>query len=199
MKQDQFAQTSCILLSAGSSVRMGESKALLKFDEQTTFIQQITETYIRAGIQQVVVVVNTLLFDTIREREIFIFKEIQLVINNYPERGRFYSLQTGVQHLIQGNFCFFQNIDNPFTSDECLLSLIKFKDNADVIIPAFRGKSGHPVLFSPLIAKEIMKTNSLDQRIDQFLTIFKVMKVETSDSNILANINSQEDYRAAGF
>jgi molybdenum cofactor cytidylyltransferase len=199
MKQDQFAQTSCILLSAGSSIRMGESKALLKFDGQTTFIQQIAETYIHAGIHQVVVVVNSSLFDTIREREIFLLKEIQLVINNHPERGRFYSLQTGVQYLKQGNFCFFQNIDNPFTSAECLLSLIKFKDNSDVIIPSFRGKSGHPVLFSPFIAAEIMKTNSPDQRIDQFLTKFKVMKVETSDRNISANINSQDDYLAAGF
>jgi molybdenum cofactor cytidylyltransferase len=199
MKQDLFAQTSCILLSAGSSVRMGESKALLKFDEQTTFIQQITQTYKHAGLQQILIVVNSSLFDAIREREIFLFKDIQLVINNHPEQGRFYSLQTGVQHLKKGNFCFFQNIDNPFTSAECLLSLIKFKNDSDVIIPAFRGKSGHPVLFSPFIAAEIMRTNLLDQRIDQFLTMFKVMKVETSDRNILANINSQDDYLAAGF
>jgi molybdenum cofactor cytidylyltransferase len=194
MKEFLFAGTSCVILSAGSSARMGTHKALLKFDYETTFLQKITETYLLAGIDQVFVVVNSELFKLIRESSPPLSNQVKLVVNVNPELGRFYSLQLGVKQLKLGNLCFFQNIDNPFTSEILLRELILHKKEADVIIPTFQNKSGHPVLISPSVIEEILKEQVSDLRIDLFLKRFGIKKIETSDHNILVNINSPEDY-----
>jgi len=194
-----FNQTSCIVLSAGSSERMGTHKALLKFGEQTTFIGHITETYQQAGLNQVIVVVSHDLYRRIEEAGIGFADRVSLVINPYPESGRFYSLQTGIRHIKPGNFCFFQNIDNPFTSNTILSELLQYKDTAEVIIPTFKGKSGHPVLISPKVAVSIANTTYTEQRINEFLKTFPFKKVEVNDRYILANINSANDYNSSGF
>jgi CTP:molybdopterin cytidylyltransferase MocA len=194
-----FANVSCIILSAGSSDRMGGHKALLKFDKTFTYVEKITNEYLTAGIGKVIVVVSRELNNEIKDWEISFPAEIHIVINPKTESGRFYSLQTGIQHLQEGNYCFFQNIDNPFITVKLLQDLIALKDKADVIIPAFGQKSGHPVLFSPRVAQEIREAVNPDLRINEFLQVFPRYMVETTDSNILININSPEDYANAGF
>lgn len=194
MKEALFAQTSCIILSAGSSARMGTHKALLKFDSERTFIQKVSETYLLTGIEQIIIVLNAELFNQLKERNLTFDDKVILVINEKPELGRFYSLRKGVQHLTPGNYCFLQNIDNPFISAEVINPLIKHRDEADVIVPTFQKRSGHPVLICPFVAREILLSESNDLRIDLFFKRFEVKKVETSDHNILVNINSPEDY-----
>jgi molybdenum cofactor cytidylyltransferase len=194
-----FAQTSCIILSAGSSIRMGANKALLEFEADQNFIQKITETYLLAGIEQIIVVVNSKLFKLINESSLALSSKVKLIVNDKPELGRFYSLQTGVNLIPTGNYCFFQNIDNPFTSEALLRELIIHKDEADVILPTFQKKSGHPVLINPLVLREIYAGIDYDIRIDAFLKRFTEKRIETQDHRILLNINSKEDYLNAGF
>ncbi len=199
MKEHLFSRTSCVILSAGSSARMGEHKALLKFGEDSTFIQHIASTYALSGLDQIIVVANVELAESMREREIKLPESVLLVINDKPESGRFYSLQTGMRHLKEGNSCFFQNVDNPFTSSELLTTLIIQKEKADVIIPEYKQKAGHPVLLSPNVVQEICATSDPDFRINDFLRQFHQQRIETLDGRILTNINAPEDYINAGF
>jgi CTP:molybdopterin cytidylyltransferase MocA len=178
---------------------MGEPKALLKFSKDKTFIQKITGTYVQCGVRQVIVVVNKELYNTIQEREILLVPEVQLVINSFPEKGRFFSLQTGVHKLKPGNSCFFQNIDNPFTSDQVLISLIQNKEGASVIIPVFQSVSGHPVLINPVVVQKIIVQSDTSIRIDLFLKSFAYKKIEIDENRILTNINSPEDFTEAGL
>jgi molybdenum cofactor cytidylyltransferase len=194
-----FIPVSCIILSAGSSVRMGAHKAMLKFDENNTFIEKITAEYLSAGIENIIVVVSSDLYKQLNERGIDFPEEIQLVVNENPEQGRFYSLQTGIKILQTDAYCFFQNIDNPFTSAKLLKELITYKASAEVILPTFQNKTGHPVLLSPVVTQAILKEKNSDIRIDQFLKKFDIKRIETSDSSILTNINSMEDYLKVGF
>lgn len=199
MEKALFAETSCIILSAGNSVRMGEHKALLRFDSDRNFIQKLTETYLLAGIEQVIAVVNSELFELINRSKLTLSEKVLLVLNDNPESGRFYSLQTGVKCLKTGNSCFFQNTDNPFTSEELLKELILHKNEAEVIVPTFQNKAGHPVLISPLVLRGICDGIEYEVRIDAFLKKFTEKKIEFSDSKILLNINTPDDYFNAGF
>lgn len=191
---EPLSNTSAIILSAGNSERMGEHKALLKFDSERTFIQKITETYLLAGIDQIIVVVNAELFNLINKNNLALPEKLLLIVNNKPELGRFYSLQTGIKEVKSGNYTFFQNIDNPLTSENLLRELYSSKEEADVLIPVFRTISGHPVLISPVVTAEILIASDPDLRIDQFLKRFKVLKIRTTDHTVEANINSPEDY-----
>lgn len=199
MKEAFFAQTSVIILSAGSSVRMGTHKALLRFDDDRTFLQKITETYVSAAFEQIIVVVNAELYKLISENKTALSEKVMLVVNDKPALGRFYSLQTGIKPLKTGNYCFFQNIDNPFTSESLLEELINFKTQADVIMPVFENKSGHPVLVNGFVAGQIQNNTDMEIRIDTFLSKFKTLRVETKDAGILSNLNSRSEFLAAGF
>jgi len=172
---------------------------LLEFSKGETFIQKITGTYVQCGVQQVIVVVNNELFHYIHEQKILLVPEIQLVINSFPERGRFFSLQKGVEKLDPGNYCFFQNIDNPFTSAEVLNLLNQFKKDADVILPVFQSKSGHPVLINPAVVQKIIIQSDTEIRIDQFLKSFEYKKIEITENRILTNINTPDDFSEAGL
>jgi len=77
--------------------------------------------------------------------------------------------------------------------------MIQYKTTADVVIPAFKNKSGHPVLFNPQVISKIKVANNPDSRMDKFFRTFKVKNIESKESGILANINTQEDYDKAGF
>lgn len=199
MKEAIFVQTSCIILSAGSSTRIGMHKALLRYDAEKTFIEKITETFNLAGIEQVIVVVNSELFKLISESSLALSRKVKLLVNDKPELGRFYSLQTGVKLITTGNYCFFQNIDNPFTSQAMLRELILHKNEAEVIMLTFKDKAGHPVLFNPLVAQKIRSEKNNDLRIDHFLRKFKIKYIESLDNNILININTLKQYHSEGF
>ena len=199
MSENIFANTSCIILSAGSSERMGMHKVLLKFDDRRNFIQQITEEYLKAGVEQIIVVVNNEIYGLSKKGMFQLSEKVELVVNEHPELGRFYSLQKGVQQLIPENHCFFQNIDNPFINEKVLNSLVKHKQEADVLLPVFENSPGHPVLFSPSVAHEIMKQHEPGTRIDYFLKKFESKRIGLSDKSICVNINCREDYVAAGF
>lgn len=196
---ESFDHTSAIILSAGKSERMGESKAFLKYNDNKTFIQKITEIYFRAGIKQVIVVVNSELVEKIKKEKITLPVNVEIVINDNPELGRFYSLQCGLKYLKPDHYCFLQNIDNPFTSVEALRFLIQYKTAADVIIPTFQYKSGHPALFNPKVARELIIISDTDLRIDQFFRTFHIKKLGVNESGILWNINSREDYIRSGL
>jgi CTP:molybdopterin cytidylyltransferase MocA len=191
-----FSLVSCIILSAGDSGRMGMPKALLPFGNQKlTFLEKILQSYRQAGINQIVVVVNSGLLRQINDLKLP--ESIQVVENLHPEKGRFYSLQTGMKYVKTGSHVFIQNVDNPFIDQRVLNLMIENINGALVILPAFSGKAGHPVLIHPDVCESIIRSESLEARIDCFLQDFPSLKVEVNDPGILANVNTPEDYRKA--
>jgi len=77
--------------------------------------------------------------------------------------------------------------------------LILHKNEADVIVPVFQNKPGHPVLMSPLVVQKTKSGCDYELRIDAFLKQFTEKRIEIEDHRILININSKEDYLKAGF
>lgn len=192
-----FAHTSCIILSAGGSGRMGMHKALLGFgDEQVTFLEKITKAYAKAGIAQTIVVVNNDLHKSIIADQPGpdLPGNVRIVINARPELGRFNSLLIGMGFVKAGSHVFFQNVDNPFVDLLLLKEMIAQKDRAEVVVPMFSGVTGHPVLIGPLLCKAMAGCDDPEMRIDQFLKKFSFFEVESSDRSILVNINTLSDY-----
>ncbi len=193
-----FSPVSCIILSAGDSGRMGMHKALLPFGKlKLTFLEKIIQSYRQAGINQIVVVVNSGLLRQINDLNLKLPGSVQIVENLHPEKGRFYSLQTGLRYVKTGSHVFIHNVDNPFIDKRVLKLMLENINSALVILPAFSGKAGHPVLIPPDVCELINKSECLEARIDCFLMDFPSSKIEVYDHGIFANINTPEDYRKA--
>ncbi|MBM2813454.1 MAG: mocA [Ignavibacteria bacterium] len=178
-----------IILAAGLSERMQSPKPLLKFDSQKRFIDKIFDEYLKFGCNEVIVVINHALtgqFESIRG--------IKFAVNTNPEKGRFSSIKIGVEFLESSNFCFIQNIDNPFVNQDVLRILNQVKEQSDYIVPTFEGRGGHPILLNKNIIDNIKKCEKDDLNLRELLAKYKSKKVEFNDNSILININTKEEY-----
>lgn len=173
---------SLILLSAGTSQRMGTIKANLQW-HGISFLERIIANYKSSNINNLIIVSNPLI--AIREN---------YIINNHPEKGRLYSLQLGLQQM-ESDWYFIQNIDNPFVSTELINQFIHCTKFADIIQPVFNNLKGHPILVSNNIKKEILLETDYSLTLRDVFAKFSKQQIEIEDDAILININTPEQYQ----
>ncbi|HNW69642.1 MAG TPA: NTP transferase domain-containing protein [Bacteroidales bacterium] len=185
-----------VVLAAGNSTRMRQHKALLEFDSQQTFVQKIVREYISAGCSHIVVVANEQNMDLISGQ--FAnpagHKPI-LVLNKHPEYERFYSVQLGLKACHTFTKCFLQPCDNPFVNADLLTGMLQILEDGSYVAPVYNGKKGHPVLLGIQIMCELCASDEINGNLKDFLRTFNCLGFETSDPNILANINDMNDYQ----
>lgn len=185
---------SAVILSAGFSSRMKQAKFSLMFDKRRTFLEKIVQEYKLFGCKEIVVVMNKNNISLKDELNLSFHKEIKFVVNFFPERERFFSLQCGINALNVTDFTFIQNIDNPFINEDILLNLSYHKDKAELIIPVFKGKGGHPILISGKIADAINSEKDYSVNLKDFLKRFSNKRIEQKNDLTLQNINTKYLY-----
>ena len=182
-----------LILAAGSSSRMGTPKAFLPFDEKSNFLEKICSTYIEWGCNKVVVVINEASQKKVRitgDHD----QTVTIVVNDHPEFERFYSVKLGLQKMTKSDFCFIQNVDNPFLTHTILNNLYRARSNEAYVVPTFGNKGGHPILLNK---KTILYLSSFPDNaanLRQVLGEVPCKKVMEKDSHILVNINESDEY-----
>jgi CTP:molybdopterin cytidylyltransferase MocA len=189
----QKTEFSALILSSGLSERMGQPKALLKWDPSMTFIEKIIKEYLEAGCQRVVCTVNSALLPTCLEMDVT--ENVSFLLNEHPEWGRLHSVRLGLTELFNTDFCFVQNVDNPFINSATIVKIREAADPNAWCSPEFEGKGGHPVLLPQLITRKIQAESSLSLTLQEMLQNFPKKIVVISDDCVLKNINTLEDYR----
>lgn len=190
MKKD----CSVIILAAGKSTRIKQPKFLLKMHNGISFLESIAQQYAESGCENIVVILNNESVELIKPKQLNLPSQTQIIINNYPEHGRFHSLKLGLAEIKTGT-TFIHNVDNPI-SDRTYLELIYVNNaKADVIKPVNNGKGGHPILISHKVVRCILDKKTYDIDFREFLNRFSTYEVEVDDKAILLNINTEDDYR----
>lgn len=182
---------SCIILSGGRSARMGCQKADLRFSDTESFLLHLTRVYQMAGIRKITIVANPGIKLIFQKEELC---DITWINNPFPEYGRGYSLQLGLAQNRSTDFCFVQNIDNPFTTIELIRQLTKTNATADYAVPVFNGKGGHPILLSSKVMAFLLNIRNDDFKLNEVLKQFKRAEVTTEEEQVLVNINTPDDY-----
>lgn len=193
---------SVIILAAGKSERLGFPKLSLEYNEQHTFIEQIAQEYSVFGCKVIIVVVNKVGLEYIKEHHLKFPVNAVLVVNEYPEWHRFYSLKTGVKALKECQSVFIHNVDNPFVNHQILTELLESSDSTDYIIPEYKGKGGHPILISKKIVDHIISIDENQVHLKEFLNQYSKLKTPVQDEKVLVNINTMDEYKkffSSGF
>jgi molybdenum cofactor cytidylyltransferase len=184
-------KTVSIILSGGMSTRMNTHKALLRFSDSENFLQHIINVYKRAGVAKIIVVKN---HHINIGREDQIYNGAEIVENHYPDKGRLYSIQLGLSKANGADYCFIQNIDNPFVTSALLKNLYNSRSRGEFITPQFQGEGGHPVLISAPIINEIMAPGNTGSTLREVLTHYNRYRLNTDDKSCLLNINYYTEY-----
>jgi len=161
--------SSCIILAAGLSNRMGKKKPLLQFNDELTFLEKIVSVYKSWGIEKPVVVVNRDVLFKVNQLKSQWLEDCKFVLNQYPDYGRFYSIKVGLEKVKYNSPVFIQNVDNPFVN-QCILQLL-FDQLAkdDFAVPVYKGKGGHPVLLSEKVITDIIAEKEHGLNLRDFL------------------------------
>lgn len=183
-----------VILAAGQSSRMGKIKALLELPGGATFIENIICQYNKAGCTSIHLVVGKELEQWLSSKGKSVRDNVYIVRNDFPEKGRMYSIQTGLQNCMMDRPVFIHNVDNPFVESELISSMVSGIKKGYWVKPTFREKGGHPVLLSVLIIKKILEQPFSGKSLKEFLSTFPVLKMETDWETVMLNINTPEDY-----
>lgn len=191
-----MVDTDVIILAGGNSSRFGMPKPFLKISNDITFLEKLVNIYLEFGCRDIILVLNQNHSEAFTNTFPELFRsKIKIIYNSKTELGRFYSLKLGADAVSDCDFCFLQNIDNPFTDLGTLQKLYDNRKPDAYISPVYLDKGGHPVLISRMIIEIIRKEININLNTKEFLNQFNKIKVSTENYKILANINTPEDYK----
>lgn len=184
------------ILAAGASARMGFPKALLKYRGQT-FLQNILDVTEALGISRRVLVVGPESDRILSEHEL---RGVTVVTNPEPNSGPIGSIRAAIQavdaHPAEGLLVW--PVDYPHVAVETVeLMLDRFRGGtAAIVVPAFRGRRGHPVLFRRSVFPELVEvTDAEGARGVVRANAARVDAVPVNDPAVLDNVNTPESYR----
>ncbi|MGE0090177.1 MAG: NTP transferase domain-containing protein [Bacteroidales bacterium] len=185
---------SVIILAAGKSSRMGAPKWSLRFNEKSSFIENIISEYYSFGCKEILLVINETDYSSFVGKNYHLTKNVKVVINKHPEWDRFYSLKLGVGELEKDQPVFIHNVDNPFVNCDVLSKLFENINGSDVVIPEYEGRGGHPILISNKIIEKVLSSKEDILHFKEFMNQFSKAKINIDDKRILVNINSLDEY-----
>ena len=187
---------SAIILAAGESKRMGQPKMLLPWGNKTV-IEHVISVIMNTRIDDILVTTGG-------ARE-----QIEKVITKYPVRAihnKIYtngemlsSLQCGLRALrTQVDATLIVLGDQPQVQERSVRMVCDaFRTlKSNIIVPSYQMRRGHPWLVARPLWNELLEMKSPQSPRD-FLNVHKddIHYVDVDDQNILADLDTPEDYQ----
>ncbi|CZR06862.1 nucleotidyltransferase family protein [Trichococcus collinsii] len=182
--------TQGVILAAGKSSRMsGESKMTMDLNGRTVIRRSIDS--LRPFCNRIIVVtglhVEAVMVSAGR------CPEVIFVYNPDCEKGMFSSLRMGLRHTEAERVLILPG-DCPFITHEVCEKLLQGKGN--IILPAYHGKRGHPVLLSHQAIEGLLADEHC-QSLQEYICANKAEIIAVDCPEILWDIDTPEDYAKA--
>ena len=186
---------SAVILAAGASRRMGQSKMLLPWGD-TFVIQKVVTTLLNSGVYKPIIVTGRSSEDI---RKIVRSDQVLFAHNpNYETTEMLQSLQIGL-HCLPGNAAAFLIVlgDQPQIDSLIIHQIVaEFKTKRpSIIIPSYKFRRGHPWLVSKEWLPELL-TMSDTATLRDFLNTHKdaISYLNVDDSSVLMDLDTPDDY-----
>lgn len=189
-----------VVLAAGMSTRMGQIKMLLPFGDKPVLARVLDNLIFVRDISPIIVITGH------AEQEILpvlcVYKDVQTVPNpDYATGEMLSSVQVGVRALPADCAAFFLVLgDQPMVCPETLIALTDAWSvtHAPIILPTYKGRRGHPILFAAACVSEILSLPS-DATLRDVVTRYRKERheVPVPDAAVIADLDTPEDYEHA--
>lgn len=185
-----------IILAAGESSRMGEDKALLSWTNKT-FLEHLLAAVKNSGVRLVRVVLGANAEEVQKKIQ---FGAAEVVVNPDWRKGQLSSLNAALvtlpRSLVEAALVCL--VDHPGISSRLLQTLIReFQQSGKLIVmPNYRGKRGHPVVFSAKLFDEL-RAAPLEVGARHVVRRHPgdILEVATEEEGVLLNINDRTAYK----
>lgn len=189
-----------VILSAGESRRMGEPKALLPI-EGVSFIERVVAAFQASKVGSIFVVLGYRAEEMQAEIS---HLPVTVVVNRDYRKGQLSSLNVAIRTLegaqsgeaVDGILVHL--VDHPFISAGLVNHMIDrfYETKKLIVVPRFKGKRGHPVLFSRALFQELLCA-PLEQGAKAVVHAHgeETLTIDTDDPGVTIDIDTPEDYR----
>ena len=189
---------SAIILAAGESKRMGQPKMLMPWGDSTV-LGQVIVTFQQAGVEDILVITGGTREDV---EQIIKQKRVRSVFNErFASDEMLSSLQLGLAaQLSQAQATLIGLGDQPqVQAGTVRLICERFKDQrSKLIVPSFQKRRGHPWLVERALWCKLLNLQFPESPRD-FLNQHakEIDYVEVDTRSILADLDTQQDYRTS--
>ena len=174
-----------VVLAGGKSTRAKVNKLLLEVDRKPLICHTINT--ISPFVDKVIVVTGKY-HDELSK----VITEDEIVFNSDYEFGMFSSVLTGIKASLGNNVLL---IPGDITNVSSLTIRALLRGSKPIRIPAFNGKTGHPVYISSELV-ELLSKEPVDYRLCDFIAKHNndVEIIEVNDSFINFDVDTIDDY-----
>lgn len=189
-----------VVLSAGESSRMGSPKALLTAGG-VTFIERIVSALRGSKPGKIMVVVG---HHAKEIEKVTARLSVFTVINKDYAQGQLSSLIAAIRRLETEDIAkevdgiLLHLVDHPFISPTLVDHMIDrfYESKKLIVMPRYKGKRGHPVIFSSKLFSELCAT-PLNQGAKVVVHAHRdeTLEIETEYEGVTIDIDTPEEYR----
>lgn len=188
---------SAMVLAAGQSRRMGTQKLLLPFGGQP-LVARVVDELLRSPVDQVLVVVGK---DGKAITEAVADRQVQFVANTHSDDEMLRSVRCGLLATPRESTAAIVALgDQPGITADVVAELIRSFHATDrgIVVPTFKGKRGHPLLFAMQYRDEIL-TRYEGRGLRGLLDAHPedVFELEVDSASVLDDIDLPRDYQRA--
>ena len=184
-----------VVLAAGASRRMGTQKLLLPFGD-TTVVGAVVRAALQSAVDRALVVVGADRAAVRREVEP---RGVEIAVNARYRLGMLTSIQAGFRALpADAEAAVIMLGDQPFLSPATIDALVAAygTERRGLLVPAFRGRRGHPLLVGLEYRAEVLALDPAEGlRALLRAHAAAVREVPVPAANILRDLATPADYR----
>jgi molybdenum cofactor cytidylyltransferase len=191
------SKIAAIILAAGESTRMGRLKQVLPWDGVTLIEWQMAQM-LAAGVDDVIAVLG---HEARQIDEIVRRTPARVVINERYREGRASSVRAGAEAIADDtDAVIILSVDQPRPAWISRRVIDAWRQTAAIlVIPAFNGRRGHPILVDGALIDELRGVTEADMGLRSITDrhASEVLIVPIDNSAIYSDLNTPDDFAAA--
>lgn len=183
-----------IILAAGRSSRMGESKPLLDAGGKT-FLERAAAALVDGGCSSLIIVLRE---ENGRAAAVARSVGAEIVVNPDPDTGPIGSLRLALDALpADASACVVLPADHPLVAADTVATVIStyVETGALLVVPTYQGQRGHPTLFARTMFGELRRPD-LPEGARSVVRAHEdtVVLVPVGDPGTLVDVDTPDDY-----